>query len=335
MSDSDYADDGAAHCPYCDSTDDCEHLLLYVDTTFRTAEGGLLMYAFDERWSKVEEEGNEDPKFNERAAFSDLLEEVDSLASFSAEQDLDGGPGRSSAYELYYAKTGELAKLALQKFMGTVQVGPHLLFHGDLSDAPGRNESWDEHVEYHGNNQWILIIHGTDFSGTESGKPVSELMMTDELVAWVVNRDGEDESEPEGSVGATDDETKDDAPRLGPRASRLREIAVEIGVQRCVTLLDNELAKLGADSAQSELRVLSIKGVTLRGVWIRIYHSVYEVETNEGPAYLYPPDANRVARIVLKTAGSMTTGSSVTVPADLMPRVEALRGELDALKTQL
>lgn len=257
------------------------------------------------------------------------------MASFSAEQDLDGGPGRSSAYELYYAKTGELAKLALQKFMGTVQVGPHLLFHGDLSDAPGRNESWDEHVEYHGNNQWILIIHGTDFSGTESGKPVSELMMTDELVAWVVNRDGEDESEPEGSVGATDDETKDDAPRLGPRASRLREIAVEIGVQRCVTLLDNELAKLGADSAQSELRVLSIKGVTLRGVWIRIYHSVYEVETNEGPAYLYPPDANRVARIVLKTAGSMTTGSSVTVPADLMPRVEALRGELDALKTQL
>jgi hypothetical protein len=332
MSDSDCEDDGGNRCPYCDSTDDCEHLLLYVDTTFRTAEGGLLMYAFDERWAKIADEGNEDPDFNERAAFRDLLEEVDSLASFSAEQDFEGGPGRSSAYELFYAKTGELAKAALQRFMGSVQVGPHLMFHGDLSDAPGRNESWDEYVEYHGGNQWFLIIQGTDFSGMEPREPVREPMMTDALVDWVVDRDGEDEQDPDSAVGAADDEPGADAPRLGPRAYRLREIAVALGVQRCVSQLDDVLRMLDLDSAQSEIRVLAIKGVTQRGVWIRIYHSVYEVETNKGTAYLYPPDSNREARIVLKTEGSMSTGSSVTVPADLMPKIEALRGELDALK---
>jgi hypothetical protein len=42
---------GAQQCPYCASANDCAHLLLLVDRTFRTAEGGALMRAFDDRWT--------------------------------------------------------------------------------------------------------------------------------------------------------------------------------------------------------------------------------------------------------------------------------------------
>ena len=35
-------DDGSVRCIYCDSTDACEHLLLYFDATFGSAEGGIV-----------------------------------------------------------------------------------------------------------------------------------------------------------------------------------------------------------------------------------------------------------------------------------------------------
>ena len=107
-------DDGAQRCPYCSSSHDCEHLLLLVDRTFRTAAGGVLMRLFDERWSDLCEKGGDD--FDERQPFEDLLEEVDASADYSVDIDLDGGPGRSSTYAIYYVKSAGTADAVLERF---------------------------------------------------------------------------------------------------------------------------------------------------------------------------------------------------------------------------
>jgi hypothetical protein len=38
--------------------------------------------------------------------------------------------------------------------------GRHHLFHGELSDAPGRNESWDQFLCYQENNRGSLSQKG-------------------------------------------------------------------------------------------------------------------------------------------------------------------------------
>ena len=40
----------------------------------------------------------------------------------------------------------------------------HILYCGELSDMPGRQESWTEFVRYLGRNQWEVLVEGTDFS---------------------------------------------------------------------------------------------------------------------------------------------------------------------------
>ncbi len=209
------------------------------------------------------------------------------------------------------------------------------LFHGELSDAPGRNESWDEYLRYRGNNRWELIVEGTDFSGTIAAKPVKEVMSTKALVTWVSERDAEIE---EGSTEAVDDlETSedDDSPRqFGPRAERLREIAVSVGATYCVSCLDGWLVGSWPPEKHRAIRILDIKGVTRRGVWIRIYHSVYEVETNLGPGFLYPPGTDRAAKLILKSESSMSTGRVVKVPTALMAKIESLKPSFEALTRQ-
>ena len=51
------------------------------------------------------------------------------------------------------------------------------------------------------------------------------------------------------------------------------------------------------EKKQRAVHTLNIKGVTRRGVWIRIYHTVFDVDTNLGPAFLYPPGADRAAKL--------------------------------------
>jgi hypothetical protein len=105
---------GARRCPFCSSHDSCVHLLLLVDRTFRTAEGGALMRAFNGRWSKNCEDGGDD--FDEREAFANLLDAVDDCADSSAEYDHEGGPGMSSSYCVYYVASAEAAKDAVARF---------------------------------------------------------------------------------------------------------------------------------------------------------------------------------------------------------------------------
>lgn len=115
MSTDEYDEDGGAQeCPYCSSIEGCDHVLLVVDRTFRTAEGGVLMGVFNDRWSRLREEGGDD--FDEREPFDSLLEEVDSWADSSADYDHEGGPGMSSSYSIYYVESADKADAALVRF---------------------------------------------------------------------------------------------------------------------------------------------------------------------------------------------------------------------------
>jgi hypothetical protein len=99
-------------CPYCDK-ENCEHLLLVVDMTFRTAEGGLLMDSFNSRWAALVEE---DDEVVEKDFFYQLLDEVEALATATAEAVQDSLPGLSSSYQIFYTDSKEKANAALFLF---------------------------------------------------------------------------------------------------------------------------------------------------------------------------------------------------------------------------
>lgn len=93
----------AIECPFCLSQQPCNHLLLVVDQTFRAAEDGLLMDAFNACWNKQCEDGGDD--FDERDGFENLLADVHSLADEFVEYDHDSGPGLSSSYLFFYVRS--------------------------------------------------------------------------------------------------------------------------------------------------------------------------------------------------------------------------------------
>lgn len=103
-------------CPYCHASSGCQHLLLLVDTTFRTAEGGPLMDDFNKQWSGLCEAGGDD--FDEREPFQDLLDCVDSYANATNEYDFDGGPGQSSSHIAYFVDPENNIDQIIKAFRG-------------------------------------------------------------------------------------------------------------------------------------------------------------------------------------------------------------------------
>jgi hypothetical protein len=207
----------------------------------------------------------------------------------------------------------------------------HHLFHGELSDAPFRNESWDYFLCYQENNRWVLITEGTDFSGTAELVPTKDAMSTRQLLSWVLERDDDIRDTSLVQVDQPDESIEEqDEQAFGPYAERLREIAVEVGADYCVSCLDRWLK--GAWPPVAQLKILEVRGVTRRGIWIRIYESAYDIETNLGPAYLYPPREDGYATLILKTEGSLSAGRLVKVPGEILAKLEALRPELIKLQ---
>lgn len=120
------------------------------------------------------------------------------------------------------------------------------LFHGELTDAPGRNESWDHYLRYRGNGRWDLITKSTDFSGMEEIPESKEVMSTRQLVQWAIERDDENEESSQRSRGASDDDDVDGPNKsLGPYGERLREIAIDVGATYCVKCLDGWVNRPG------------------------------------------------------------------------------------------
>lgn len=114
MSAPDDDDNQESPCPYCGSVDDCPHVLLVIDKTFRTAEGGVLMHAFKASWSAFFE--NVDEAFDEREAFDDLIERVESLADTWTDSHNGRAPGMSSAYVTFFVSSKARAKRAVAQF---------------------------------------------------------------------------------------------------------------------------------------------------------------------------------------------------------------------------
>lgn len=206
----------------------------------------------------------------------------------------------------------------------------HHLFHGELTDAPGRNEEWDDYLRYLGHSRWEIITEGSDFSGASEIDSVKQTMGTRSLIEWVRDRDADfGESLRSDDPDEGDCESNDG---LGPLGRRLLEIANSEGAHYCVTCLEQfARGDLPPYLRPPKIRILNVKGVTRRNIWIRISHVVFDVDTNLGPAFLYPPSSDRDARLVLKSERSMSQGRLVKISRTVAARVRALMPDLEAL----
>lgn len=91
-------------CPYCHSTDQCQHLLLTVDLTFREAVNGALSVSFNKRWFADLEAGQQSRDFDESASFEEFLSDVECISDFDLSFEFEGGPGNSCTYRSFYSK---------------------------------------------------------------------------------------------------------------------------------------------------------------------------------------------------------------------------------------
>lgn len=92
-------------CPYCAAEDDCEHLLVVVDTTFREATNGPLYSWFNAAWSDILEEHDEDDDFREAEPFDELVDTVDSAADAYSDGEFDETPGTTASLRSFYCST--------------------------------------------------------------------------------------------------------------------------------------------------------------------------------------------------------------------------------------
>ena len=107
-------EDEEAVCPFCQSADSCKHHLLSVDVTFRQIGGGALYEEFTDLW--VKRSDSEDPSFDERKVFEELLDEARKLADSEVESDFEGGPGQSSANIKFYCSSPARVRAAVRAF---------------------------------------------------------------------------------------------------------------------------------------------------------------------------------------------------------------------------
>ena len=274
------------------------------------------------------------PEFDTTGYFLSVEDASDAIG-WNWADNLVSSKGR--IYRLPFVRNAEATEIALSEVgIAASAVGrktltdKHHFFHGELTDAPGRNESWDHYLRYRGNGRWHLITESTDFSGMDDLPDSKELMSTRQLVQWAIERDSEIESSQLSSDSLDDDDVDESKKPLGPYAERLREIALDVGATYCVKCLAGWAA--GTWPTIPTLRILKVVGVMRRGVWIRIYHDVYRVETNLGDAYMYPPDQDGYAKVVLKSEGSMSSGRKVKLDKSILKQVGEYELDLKKLK---
>ena len=221
--------------------------------------------------------------------------------------------------------------------LSSIKTEHHILHRGEISDSPGKNECRSNFVRYGGDNRWELVTEATNSAGMVQSEPVRQVMGTSALVKWAVHHDKELE------VGASDNshfeqdsEEEDDKRSFGPTASRLREIASYLNASFCLACLDGWLAgNWPTPKKEPKVQILDVRGITKRAVWIRIFHAVYEVDTNLGLGYLYPPDADGYAKVVLKSGDIRLADRIVQVPKRLIPKIESLKPALELLQSDL
>ena len=180
----------------------------------------------------------------------------------------------------------------------------HLLFEDELTDMPGRCESWTEQVAYLGNGRWRLRIEGSNFEGTKQAEPETKEFDTEGVAKWVMRCDQEDEE----SGGA--------------RTKALAEIAKKVGCKECVEILGgNGLGQ--SRRQQTEIpRILRILGQGQRSVWIRTGVNAVEVETDQGEGTLVPTKDEAVWHLKLKKQTGMKEGFEVRLEKALLDQIK-------------
>lgn len=112
----------------------------------------------------------------------------------------------------------------------------HLLYSGELTDAPGRCESFTEEVRYDGNNRWTLRFLGSDYSGTDTAEEICESHGTKSLIEWVIDNDKifeEYSSQTNSNNGEEESECA-----LGERGLSLKAIAQKEKADYCLKMID-------------------------------------------------------------------------------------------------
>lgn len=99
-------------CPFC-KKEDCEHLLVHIDLTFRRAEGGPLSEALNEKWGQITDEGGDD--FDEYEPWEELIEMCLDVGDFDETYGLDFGPGAASKYTDVFCSSSERLVDAVRK----------------------------------------------------------------------------------------------------------------------------------------------------------------------------------------------------------------------------
>ncbi len=186
-----------------------------------------------------------------------------------------------------------------------------------------------DYVRYLGRGQWEWVTKGTDFFGAESGEVIREKMGTRKLLSWVFERDEELLSEDEyqeldeDSTEPEDEEPEERPREFGPYADSLRYVAENVGATFCIQCLDRWLLNDWPPKHRPKsVKILEVVGRTQRGIWIRIYHVVFDVMTTLGPAYLYPPEKGGYAKLVMKSESSSSMGRRIRVPNWVMAKIK-------------
>jgi len=274
------------------------------------------------------------PEFDTTGYFLSVDDASDAI-EWNWADNLASSKGRT--YRLPFLRSAEATEKALSEVdVSASRAGfktlaeQHHFFHGELTDVPGRNESWDYYLRYRGNGRWDLSTESTDFSGMEDLPESKKVMSTRQLIQWAIERDSEGDGSSQHSGDTSDDEYEDESQKpLGPYTERLREIALDVGATYCVKCLDGWAS--GTWPTVPTLRILRVVGVTRRGVWIRTYHDVYRVETNRGAAFMYPPDKDGHAKVVLESEGSMSPGRKIKIDKKVLSQVAQFEPALKKL----
>jgi hypothetical protein len=116
------------------------------------------------------------------------------------------------------------------------------LFQGELTDAPGRCESWTDELCYLGNEEWLWREQGTDFSGQEETQSEGQKWSSENLVEFILERDYYELESPTYVYGYIENlkEQGLDSEVLGPRALNLRDIANKVGSKYCFEKINQD-----------------------------------------------------------------------------------------------
>jgi hypothetical protein len=191
--------------------------------------------------------------------------------------------------------------------------------------------SFEESVRYLGEGKWAYVIED-HMDGTAEGDRFS----TKRLIEFVLERDDGDralkELVEEKEEEEEEEEEEERGSPLGPRGSRLLEIAREVGAKSCVRRLQGMVDGTWPPRKPAP-RILAVTGVTERLVW-RSRHAVFAVETRVGPGYLYPPSEDGTATLILKSSASSSSDPKWTIRLGrkLRAQIAAHAAALDGLR---